>query len=294
MRLSLSLPCSLVLVVAGCGGPVIEQVEPGVYQSIVPSIEQLDIDQGLGLPGGYRVLRDGGVDELELRVVGDAVTFSLDGEDVAELPITGRLVIRDAEGSGPFRAEKEVLVIGDGPLELDGLTIPDPVIWPGSYEGSPVVTVKPLDPDERGPVASCLPVERCLLLTAEVEPFGSYDDANDPALDQNPVATIEVSDSSVEFVLDTGERIRIGLADHRSTTTACGLSETSMWEVPPGVDPAFNDPVLVHTVCPTTPGAAIQMAIMERADVPRLAPIGPGYDGEWCVASRSCLLFNPA
>jgi hypothetical protein len=268
-------------------------VEPGVYRAIVPSVEQLDIDDGRGLPGGFGALREGGTDRLELRVGGDEVSFLLDGEDTAELPISDRLIVRDAEGSGPFKGEKEVLVLGGGPLVLDGLTIPDPVIWPGSFESSPVVTVKQMDPDERGPGVSCLPVEDCLLLTSGVEPNGGYEDANDPALDQNPIATIEVSDSFVEFVLDTGDRIRIGSADGRSTTGACGLSETAMWDVPAGVVSGLDDPVLVHTVCPSTPGAAIQLAIIERADIPILAPTGPAYDGEWCLASPSCLLFAP-
>ena len=41
------------------------------------------------------------------------------------------------------KGRKQVLVLGGGPLTLGPLTIDDPVVWPGSFEDSPVVTVKP-------------------------------------------------------------------------------------------------------------------------------------------------------
>ena len=156
---------ALCLIVGGCARPVVETVEPGVYLAVVPSFEQLESDDGQALPGGFGALRGAGIDLIELRVSGDEVAFLLDGEIATERQVIERPVIRDSEGSGPFRAEKEILVLGGEPLTLDDLTIAEPVIWPGSFETSPVVTVKRWDPDDRGPVVSCLPSESCLLFS---------------------------------------------------------------------------------------------------------------------------------
>ncbi len=282
----------LVLAAAGCG-PVVVDVEMGVYQALVPSAEQIRIDAGQNLPGGFSVLRDAGVDLIQLRVDGDEVSFLLDGVDTATRQVIERLQIQDSEGSGPFKAEKEVLILDGGPLTLAGLTINDPVIWPGSFDGSPVVTVKQRDPNERGPGVSCGPDESCLLLTAGVDALGGYEDVNNPALDQNPIATIEVTDAGVEFILDSGETVESAEAS-RSATRACGLSETAIWDVPAAAGLALEDPVVVHTLCPTNPGASIQMVIMERSAIPVLAPLGiTTTDGEWCSASADCLWFAP-
>ncbi len=294
MRLSRWLPVliGLLLAAAACG-PVVVDVELGLYQALVPSAEQIEIDVGQNLPGGFSALRDAGVDLVELRVDGDQASFLLDGVDTATRQVIERLQIQDSEGSGPFKAEKEVLILGGGPLTLAGLTITDPVIWPGSFDGSPVVTVKQRNADERGPGVSCGPDESCLLLTAGVDALGGYEDVNNPALDQNPIATIEVTDAGVEFILDSGETVRSGTAS-QSVTRGCGLSETATWEVPAAAGLALEDPVAIHTLCPTNPGASIQMVIMERSAIPVLAPLGPTTtDGEWCSASSDCLWFAP-
>jgi hypothetical protein len=272
---------------------VVYEVDDGVYGALVPSDEQFAADSAPGIPGGFALLREGGINLVELAVEGDEVTFRLDGEDVVTRNVVDHLIVRDREGSGPFKAEKELLVLGNDPLVLGGLSITEPVVWPGSFEGSPVITVKPRDPEERGPGVSCRAEEMCLLLSSGVDPTGRYEDANNPELNENPVASIRVSDDFVEFTLDTGQQVRISRSDE-SLTRACGLSETSLWEVPAEVDLAMDDPVLIHTLCPSSPGGAIQLIIIERAEIPALAPLGTETDEEWCSAGPDCLWFAPA
>lgn len=283
----------LSLVVSACGRPVVYEVEDGLYGALVPSVEQFAADGARGLPGGFVLLREAGVNLVELVVESDEVTFRLDGGDVITRNVVERLVVRDSEGSGPFKAEKELLVLGRDPLVLGALSITEPVVWPGSFEGSPVITIKPRDPEERGPGVSCGADEPCLLLSAGADPSGRYEDMNNPELDENPVASIRVSEDFVEFTLDTGRQIRIDRSDE-SSVRSCGLSETSLWDVPDEVDLAMGDPVLLHTVCPTSPGGSIQLIIIERAAIPTLAPLGTQTDGEWCSAAADCLWFAPA
>jgi hypothetical protein len=283
----------LSLVISACGGPLVYEVDDGVYGALVPSAEQFAADSARGVPGGFALLRETGSNLVELSLEGDEVTFRLDGEDVVTRSVVDHLIVRDREGSGPFKAEKEVLVLGDDPLVLGGLSINEPVVWPGSFVGSPVITVKPRDPEERGPGVSCRADEMCLLLSSGVDPTGRYEDANNPELNENPIASIQVSDDFVEFTLDTGQQVRISTSEE-SLTTACGLSETSVWDVPTEIDLAMDDPVLIHTVCPSFPGSSIQLIIIERAEIPALAPLGAGTDGEWCSAGPDCLWFAPA
>jgi hypothetical protein len=283
----------LSLVVSACGGPVVYEVDEGVYGALVPSVEQFEADGARGIPGGFVLLREAGINLVELALESDEVTFRLDGKDVVTRSVVDHLIVRDREGSGPFKAEKELLVLGNDPLVLGGLSITEPVVWPGSFEGSPVITVKPRDPEERGPGVSCGADEKCLLLSSGVDPTGRYEDANNPELNENPIASIRVSDVFVEFTLDTGQQVQISRSDE-SLTPACGLSETSVWDVPAEVDLAMDDPVLIHTVCPSFPGGAIQLIVIERAEIPALAPLGAGTDGEWCLAGPDCLWFAPA
>lgn len=283
----------LSLVVSACGRPVVYEVEDGVYRALVPSAEQFDDDGVRGIPGGFASLREAGINLVELTLEGDDVTFRLDGKDVVTRKVVDHLIVRDREGSGPFKAEKELLVLGNEPLVLGALSITEPVVWPGSFEGSPVITVKSRDPEERGPGVSCRADEQCLLLSSGVDPTGRYEDANNPELNENPIASIRVSDDSVEFTLDTGQQVRISRSGE-SLTGACGLSETAVWDVPAEVDLAMHDPVLIHTVCPSSPGGAIQLIVMPRAQIPALAPLGAGTDGDWCSAGPDCLWFAPA
>ncbi len=281
------------MLLASCGSSAGIGVADGTYRALVPTVEQYAADVDEEIPGGFTPLSNDRVDEVELLVDGDQVTFRLDGGTPVTRDVEERRRIRDSEGSGPFKGAKEVLVLGDAPLVLGELTIDEPVIWPGSFESSPVVTVKPADPDDRGPGVSCRADENCLLLSSGADPAGTYEDADDPALGQNPVASIRITDDVVELSMDTGEQLRIDRAD-RSSTSACGLAETSVWSVPTEVFAAMDDPVLVHTLCPTAPGGAIQLVIMNRADIPVLAPLGEEREGDWCATVARCLRFAPA
>lgn len=167
------------LVVAGCGTG--NPVAVGTYRSVVPSMEQLDLDAEGALPGGVAELRKDGVDQIEVAINADEVNVRMDGTETATLGIIDRVDITDSEGSGPFKGKKQILVLGDAPLVLGDLVIDDPVIWPGSFEESPVITIKPRNPEERGPVVSCRADEPCLLLSSGVDPAGSYGDANNPS-----------------------------------------------------------------------------------------------------------------
>jgi len=183
-------------------------------------------------------------------------------------------------------------VLGAAPLVLGELAIDEPVIWPGSFEGGPVVMVKPVDPDDRGPVVSCRADENCLLLSSGVDPAGTYEDADDPALGRNPVASIRITDDAVELSMDTGEQVLVDRAG-RSSTSACGLADTSVWSVPDEFFAPIDDPVLVHTLCPTAPGGAIQLVIMNCADIPVLAPLDEASEDDWCATVPRCLRFAP-
>jgi hypothetical protein len=282
----------LSLVVSSCSGPVVYEVDDGVYRALVPLDEQFEFDDARGIPGGFASLREAGIDLVELALEGDEVTFRLDGKEVVTRSVVDHLTVRDREGSGPFKAEKEVLVLDNNPLVLGGLSITEPVIWPGSFEGSPVITVKPRDPEERGPDVSCRADEKCLLLSAGADPTGRFEDVNDPELNENPIASIRVSDDFVEFTLDSGQQVRIGRSGE-SSTRACGLSETAVWDVPAEIDLAMDDPVLLHTLCPSSPGGSIQLIIIERAEIPVLAPLGTETEEEWCSAGPDCLWFAP-
>lgn len=124
---------------------------------------------------------------------------------------------------------------------------------------------------------SCGADERCLLLSSGVDPVGRYEDANNPELDENPVASIDVSETAVEFMLDSNERIRMS-REGESLTRSCGLSETTVWDIPAEVGLEMDDPVLVQAACPTTPGD-MMLHIFERADMPVLAPLDARFGG---------------
>lgn len=47
----------------------------------------------------------------------------------------------------------------------------------------------------------------CLLLTSGVDPVGGYEDANNPALDENPIAMIEATATSIGFTLDADRTV---------------------------------------------------------------------------------------
>ena len=142
------------LVVGACGGAAVEAVADGTYQALVPTAAQL-ADPGAGdIPGGFTSLHAGGVESVAVRIEGGAVTFAVDGTDAATRLVVERITVVDSEGSGPFKAQKQVLILGPEPLVLGDLSIPAPVIWPGSFEESPVITVKPQDSAERGPAVS--------------------------------------------------------------------------------------------------------------------------------------------
>lgn len=131
------------------------------------------------------------------------------------------------------------------------------------------------------------------MLSSGVSPIGSYEDSNNPELDQNPISTIEVTEATIKFSLDDGQEVSVDAATSRSVSRGCGLAETDVWDVPISVQLSIQDPVLVHTVCPSTPGEPIQLVIMERREIPLLAPLETPGDGSWCSASSTCLWFAP-
>ena len=282
----------LACLALGACSAVGEQADDGAYGALVPSTEQFAVVGARDIPGGFADLRANGIDRIELSITGDEVTFRLDGTDTVKRQVVERLELTDSEGSGPFKGKKEVLVLGGEALVIGDLQIDKPVIWQGSFDGSPVITLKPQDLDERGPSVSCRANETCLLLSSGVDPIGRYEGMNDPQLDENPVSFIEVSGEFVEFTLDTGEHLQISRGGE-SSTNACGLSETAVWDVPAEMGLTMDDPVLIHTLCPSNPGGGIELIIMERAAIPVLAPLGSEFGGDWCLAGPYCLWFAP-
>ena len=101
-----------------------------------------------------------------------------------------------------------------------------------------------------------------------------------------------INDESIDITLDSGDHVTISASDG-SVTHACGLSENRVWDLPAEIGLAIDDPVLVHTLCPSTPGAAIQLVIMDRSAIPLLAPLTEAREGDWCTPSPDCLLFVP-
>jgi hypothetical protein len=267
----------LSLVVSACGRPVVYEVEDGVYRALVPSAEQFEDDGARGIPGGFASLRETGINLVELTLEGDDVTFRLDGKNVVTRKIVDHLIVRDREGSGPFKAEKELLVLGNEPLVVGGLSITEPVVWPGSFEGSPVITVKSRDPEERGPGVSCRADEQCLLLSSGVDPTGRYEDANNPRTQRESHSV----DPSIR---------RLRRVHPRYRTTGPDQQE---WRVIDGRVRSVRDRCVgrshrgrpcharpgSHPHCPSSPGGAIQLIVMPRAQIPALAPLGAGTDG---------------
>ena len=281
---------SLTLLAASCGGTTVVEVAPGTYEALVPSTEQFTADGSGAIPGGFRDLAESGVRRLTASVGPEKVVFELDGAGYEPTSITNRTEVGDAEGSGPIRAARQILELEGPVLHLDGLSVDSPVIWPGSFVGSPVIALKPHDPAERGPEVSCRSDEACLLLSLPVDPVGTYADANDPSEGANPLASVRITTDRVEFVLDDGAVVTEP-ATPAGASTACAVSSTPVWGVPDSVGLGLDDPVLLWAVCPTDPGAAIRLIIMERGAVPVLALTPEG--ASWCEPGPRCLWFAP-
>lgn len=290
VRIAVTLPL-VALIFGACGSAVVSAVRDGTYAALVPTAEQYEAPSAVDIPGGFTLLRASAVDQVELSVAGDIVTFRVDGADAGSRIVVERLNVVDREGSGPFKGQREVLILGESPLDLGALRIESPAIWQGGFAESPVVTLKTWDPGERGPAISCGPDESCLLLTSGVDPIGHYANANDPALGQNPITSIEIFEAIIEFALDSGQVVRTDRVD--TPIIGCGLAATASWDVSEAVGLEFDDPVLIHTLCPAVSGASIQLVIMERDAVPVLASLSEATDGEWCQASPACLWFVP-
>ncbi len=294
MRARVTAAVVMTLVVAACS-TVVATVDDGRYGALVPSVEQLAASGSFAVPGGFATLRDGGIDEVGVLIRGDRVTFTLDGEEAVTRVVTERRQVRDREGSGPFRPEREVLHLGDEPLALGPLVVPDPVLWPRGDDRTGVLTLRQWDPEERGPLAQCrIDDEVCLELgdgeSRIGDPVGTYEDRNDPALDENPLTAVEVTDGYVVYTLDTGGEVRAERSGE-TLTTACGLSESYVWKVPDEVGLDLRGAVLVHTRCPLPYGEADTVTIMARADLPVLAPLDEEQGGEWCRPGPRCLWF---
>lgn len=280
---------------AGCG-PYLHAVDDGVYGALVPTAEQWADDRSAEIPGGFAALSADGAQRVVMRIEGTEVTFELDGETAATRTVVERRDIQDSEGSGPFKADTQVLVLGEDPLVLGSLRISDPVIWyAGGYDSTEVVAIKPEDPEERGPIAQCAAADQqCLELpvgeTLVGDPVGDYTNMNGPGAEQNPLTAIRVTATDVVYTLDTGEEVRSS-REEESLVRACALRESTVWPVPAQVDVAFDDPVLVETSCPLPPGQPSSLTVMERAALPVLAPLAPQWGGEWCQPGPGCLWF---
>lgn len=277
--------------VTACGAAVMT-VDDGIYSAFVPSQQQLGTEGSIEIPGGFETLAEGTAKQIAVSIVGSTVTFGLDGIDTVTRQITERRNVTDKEGSGPFKAKNELLVLGDEPLVIGRLTIKEPVIWPGSYDNVNVITIREHGPVERLNEVSCGSNDVCLLLWDGSDPAGLYENSNNPALGENPVKTVRVDERVIEFDLSSGQRIQIDRADS-FTSRACGLAESMIWQLPEGIAPAIADPVLIHTLCPTSPGEPIQLVIMSSSEIPVLVPRSSGDDGAWCEASPTCLWFAP-
>ena len=285
----------LAVGVAGCGS-YLHTVDDGVYGALVPTAEQWADESSDAIPGGFAALVADGTQRVVTRIEGDTVTFELDGETAATRTVVERRDIKDREGSGPFKAETQVLALGDDPLVLGSLRISEPVIWyAGGYESTWVVAIKPWNPDERGPTVQCAAAdEQCLELpvgeTLVGDPIGEYVDMNRPDSTENPLTGIRVTATDIVFVLDTGKEVRIS-RDHEFLVRACALRESAVWPVPAEVGVALDDPVLAETNCPLPYGEAPSLTMMERAALPVLAPLAPERAGEWCQPGPDCLWF---
>jgi hypothetical protein len=281
--------------VAGCS-PYVHAVDDGAYGALVPTAEQWAGPGFEAIPGGFATLGADGTERIVVRIEGDAVAFELDGETVATRTVTERRDIQDSEGSGPFKAKTQALALGEEPLVLGSLTIPDPVIWySGGYDSTGLIAIKPWDRAESGPIVQCTAAdEQCLELPVGEalvgDPIGAYADMNDPDASENPVIGIVVTASDVVLSLDTGQEVRISRAGE-SLIRACGLRESAVWPVPADVGVVFDDPVLVETSCPLPFGEALSLTIMERAALPVLAPLSPQWGGQWCQPGPDCLWF---
>ncbi len=204
----------LVAGAAGCGAPYLHAVDDGVYGALVPTTEQWADERSEAIPGGFAALSADGAERVVVRIEGDTVTFELDGETAVTRTVVERRDIQDSEGSGPFKAETQVLALGEEPLVLGSLRVSDPVIWyAGGYDSTGVVAIKPWDPEERGPIVQCVAAdEQCLELpvgeTLVGDPIGEYTDMNEPGSAENPVAGIRVTATDVVYTLDTGEEVR--------------------------------------------------------------------------------------
>lgn len=281
----------MTMVLSCCASAISIGVEPGTYGALVPSAEQLDADVAGVLPGGFDQLRTGDIDAIEIVITDTSVVVTLDGMNAVNRRIEESLQITDAEGSGPFKASKEVLVLGAEALSLGPLTIEAPVVWPGGFEGSPTITVKSFAPSDRGPI-SCDNSEACLVAWSGSQPQGSYVAATPDGV-VNPIASISVDGISVRLLLTSGTQLAapVPRRDEDRYAFACGLSRNRLWDVPVEAGLPMDEPVLAHTTCPTNPGDPWLM-IMDRTDIPVLAPL----DGLWCDPTDptgTCLLFVP-
>lgn len=282
--------------VVGCGRPYLHAVDDGVYSALVPTTEQWADERSEGIPGGFSALSADGVERVVVRIEGDTVTFELDGESAVTRRVVQRRDVQDSEGSGPFKADTQVLALGEEPLVLGSLRVSDPVIWyAGGYDSTEVVAIKPWDPEERGPIVQCAATEeQCLQLpVGELpvgDPIGDYTDMTDPSAAENPVTGIRVTATDVVYRLDTGQEVR-SRREEESLIRACALWESAVWPVPAEVGLTFDDPVLVDTGCPLPSGEAPTLTVMERAALPVLAPLEPQWGGEWCQPGPDCLWF---
>lgn len=272
---------ALVVVLAACvEDTIVTEVDPGDYAARVPTSEQLTAPGAAALAGSFGDLREAGIDRLELEVADDEVRIAIDGETVATRAIAEREQALAQEGNEAFlaRIEAVVLRLGGGPLEVGGASFDQPAVVPGRATGTALVALRswggetPID-------LGCRGIEPCLLATSGSSPSGSYEStAPDDAA--APVTEIEVRGDDLALRLPSGTSVDATRpADpERATTAACGITETAIWEVPGEAGVDMDDPVVVDTTC-LGDAAGSYLTLMERADIPLLAPWGSPV---WC------------
>lgn len=271
---------ALVLALASCADDtIVAEVDPGTYAARVPTSDQLAADTG-AVPASFGDLRASGIDHLEVEVDGDEVRIAVDGGTVATRAVSERVRALADEGDEAFRSRIEAVILrlDGGPLEIGGVSFDQPAVVPGRATGTALVALRswggetPVD-------LGCLYTAPCLLATRGSPPSGSYESAA-PDDAAGPVTAIEVRGEDLDLRLASGASVEATRpADsERATTPACGITETAIWEVPGEAGLDMEDPVVVDTSC-LGDTAGSHLTIMERADIPVLAPWG---NPVWC------------
>ena len=104
--------------------------------ALVPT-EQWADERSEAIPEGIAALSADGAERVVVRIKGDTVTFELDGGPPSTRTVVERRDVRDSEGSGPFKAQTQALVLvgAAGPELVEGER--------PSRSGTPAATTAP-------------------------------------------------------------------------------------------------------------------------------------------------------